>query len=116
MLPVALPIGMGGRTVGGQANYHLLSELDDVTGENPLVREIYMMDDEFAEPQRLNVVKGVKEFKVDFAGKDGRWVPKWTEENEGLPYAIRASLTLADPDNPYRDRVTRMAVFPILVD
>ncbi len=114
VLPVALP-GMGGRTVGGFATYHVF-EPDEETVEDTLVREIQMIDDEFADAQRVTVAKGVKAFGVKFAAKDGQWVDKWDENDEGLPNAIRISLTMADPDNPYRDRVTRMAVFPILVD
>ncbi|MCP4640321.1 MAG: prepilin-type N-terminal cleavage/methylation domain-containing protein [bacterium] len=108
VFPVAAPTAQG-RTLGGLVRYGLG---DDRT----LQRVSYKLSDEYDVGEYpVTVAKGVVGMEIEYnAGTEEGWVDHW--ESPVLPKAVRVSITLADPDNPTRDQVSRWAVFPILVE
>jgi prepilin-type N-terminal cleavage/methylation domain-containing protein len=106
VLPVAAPTMQGGRTAGVTVQYHINED------HKELMRAAH---------PRLGlgtpacIAQGVLKMRVECLPKGGgAWQGSW--ERPELPGAVRVSLTVADPDNPLRDRVSRKAVFPIYVE
>jgi len=106
ILPVAAPTTQGGRTAGATVQYHINED------HNELMRTAHPR---FGIGTPARVAQGVLEMRIECLPKgSGSWQQSW--ERPELPGAVRVSLTVADADNPLRDKVSRKAVFPIYVE
>ncbi|MFP6597157.1 MAG: type II secretion system protein [Candidatus Hydrogenedentota bacterium] len=92
--------------------YHV----DRDNGRSHLKRSIGVLGDKNPSSNRTDVISrfDTLRFDVSFATGDAKepWVDEW--KSEALPRAVRVSLTLADPDNIFR-QVSRKKIFSMHV-
>jgi prepilin-type N-terminal cleavage/methylation domain-containing protein len=87
------------------------------TGTGMLVRTVGPLSKGFPETNRLEVIPDARVlgFAVQYLapGPGAVWVDDWNQQ--GLPAAVRVSLSIEDPDRPAQYQASRQAVFPVNV-
>ncbi len=109
MVPVAVPTRIANRTKAVQVIYNVKRD------GGRLERKSNALYKEWESASEGTVIaEGVVKFRIEYLGVDTEWVTKW--DGETLPRAVRVSLTLGNPENPLREQVSRVALFPIRVE
>lgn len=108
VLPVSLPTMADRRSTAALVQYHVQRIQQ---GNARLVRTAVPLHQEIPDNAGTEVASGVIAFHVSYLDGEGNWADEWSADTS--PIAIRASLSLKDPDKIIAPAVTRSIVFRV---
>ncbi len=107
LLPVSVPTFNDGRATAAWVKY----EVRRMQGTARLIRTSVPLHTPIPDNAGSEVARGVIAFRAEFLDEQGDWQPEWPRG--ASPIAVRATLTLSDPDRIVAPAITRSLVFRV---